>query len=121
MLNRQIRAFVLTIAAIGFLAVPVERGAAQTTLPVSMYCNSAGYADGYSRVECFGFASGGSGNYYYDWTPNPLYPLHEDGYDYALIPCARAYTYQTVYLTVTDLNTDATGSRSYRVFCTGAV
>ncbi|HEX8422951.1 MAG TPA: hypothetical protein VF634_06050 [Pyrinomonadaceae bacterium] len=79
-----------------------------------MYCNSAGYADGYSRVECFGFASGGSGNYYYDWTPNPLY---DDGYDYALIPCARAYIYQTVYLTVTDLNTGATGNSSYREFC----
>lgn len=115
MLNRQIRAFVLTIAAIGFLAVPVERGAAQTGLSVQMGCNSAGYADGYSRVECFGYASGGSGNYYYDWTPNPI--NIDDGFDYAVMPCARAYIYQMVYLTVTDLNTGATGSSSRKVWC----
>ncbi|HZH30202.1 MAG TPA: hypothetical protein VEY11_05525 [Pyrinomonadaceae bacterium] len=119
MLNRQIRALVLTIAAIGFLAVPIERGAAQTTLTVQMACNSLGYADGYSRVECFGYASGGSGNYYYDWTPNPD-PLHDDGFDYTVIRCARAYIYQTVYLTVTDLDTGATGNSSRKVWCGGA-
>lgn len=114
MLDIRIQALALTVAALGFLAVPVGRGAAQTGLSVQMGCNSAGYADGYSRVECFGYASGGSGNYYYDWTPNPLY---DDGFDYALMPCARAYIYQTVYLTVTDLNTGATGSSSRKVWC----
>jgi hypothetical protein len=120
MRSKLVLALLLTVAAAVLLAFPVERGAARTGLSVSMYCNSAGYADGYSRVECFGFASGGSGNYYYDWTPNPLYPLHEDGYDYAIIPCSRPYINQTVYLTVTDLSTGATGSDSYRVVCGGA-
>jgi len=117
MRNKLALALLLTVVVAVLLAVPVERGAARTGLSVQMGCNSAGYADGYSRVECFGFASGGSGNYYYDWTPDPLY---DDGFDYALMPCARAYRYQTVYLTVTDLNTGATGSASYRVFCGGA-
>ena len=115
MRNKLVLALALTAAVVAILALPVERGAARTGLSVSMYCNSAGYADGYSRAECFGFASGGSGNYYYDWTPNPLYDM--EGYDYVVVPCARAYIYQTVYLTVTDLNTGATGSDSYRVFC----
>jgi hypothetical protein len=108
-------ALALTVAIVVLLAVPVERGAARTGLSVQMGCNSAGYADGYSRVECFGYASGGSGNYYYDWTPNPINV--EDGYDYAVVPCARPYIYQTVYLTVTDLNTGATGSSSRKVWC----
>lgn len=111
MLNRRIRALVLAIAAVGFLTVPVERGAARTGLSVSTYCNSAGH----QRLECFGFASGGSGAYYYDWTPNALYG--SEGQDYAIIPCARAYRNQTVYLTVTDLNTGATGSTSTTEFC----
>lgn len=111
MLDIRIRALALTVAALGFLAVPVGRGAAQTGLSVQMGCYSAGH----QNVECFGFASGGSGAYYYDWTPNPLNV--EDGYDYALMPCAWAYSYQMVYLTVTDLNTGATGSISRRVWC----
>lgn len=104
MLSRRIRAFVLAAAALGLLAGPVERGAARTGVYVQMWCNSAGD----QRVDCFGYASGGSGAYYYDWTPNPLHD--GDGNDYVLIPCAWVYSYQTVHLTVTDLNTAATGS-----------
>ena len=111
MLNRRMRALVLAVAALGLLAVPVQRVSARTGVYASMSCYSAGH----QRVECYGYASGGSGNYYYDWTPNPLYG--GEGLDYVLIPCARAYSYQTVYLTVTDLNTGATGSSSRQVWC----
>lgn len=111
MLSRRIRALALAVAALGLLAVPVQRGAARTGLYVSTQCYSAGH----QRVECYGYASGGSGAYYYDWTPNPLYG--GEGQDYVLIPCARAYSYQTVYLTVTDLNTGATGSTSETQWC----
>ncbi len=111
MSNVRIRALALAVAAVGLLAVPVERGAARTGLSVQMWCNSAGD----QRMECFGSASGGSGSYYYDWTPNPLYD--GEGYDYVFIPCAWAYSYQTVHLTVTDLNTGATGSLSRRDWC----
>lgn len=111
MLSRRIRALVLAVAALGLLAFQVERGAARTGLSVQMWCNSAGH----QRAECYGYASGGSGNYYYDWTPNPLYG--GEGQDYVLIPCARAYSYQNIYLTVTDLSTGATGSTSGSWWC----
>jgi hypothetical protein len=104
-------ALALTVAIVAILAAPVERGAARTGLYVSTSCYSAGH----QRVECYGYASGGSGAYYYDWTPNPLYG--GEGQGYVLIPCARAYSNQTVYLTVTDLNTGATGSASETQWC----
>ena len=76
MLSRRIRALVLAIAALGLLAVPVERGAARSGVYASMQCYSAGH----QRVECYGYASGGSGSYYNDWTPNPQPPrLHRCG------------------------------------------
>lgn len=111
MRTKLILALVLTAVVAAILAVTVERGEARTGLSVTIWCNSAGD----QRMECFGGASGGSGNYYYDWTPNPLYD--GDGNDYVLIPCTQAYSYQTVYLTVTDLNTNATGSLSRRDWC----
>jgi len=111
MLNRRIRALVLAVAALGLLAVPVERGAARSGVYVSIWCNSLGD----SRMECFGHVSGGSGNYYYNWTPDPLYD--HDGYDYVHFACTQVYNYQTVYLTVTDLSTDATGSTWHKEFC----
>jgi hypothetical protein len=111
MSKKLILALVLTAVVAVLLAVPVERGAARTGLYVSTQCYSAGH----QRVECYGYASGGSGAYFYDWTPNPLYG--GEGQDYVLIPCARAYSYQTVYLTVTDQSTGATGSASEIQWC----
>lgn len=111
MRNKLILALALAFVALAPLAAPVKRVEARTGLSVSTYCNSAGH----QRLECFGFASGGSGNYYYDWTPNGIYG--SEGQDYAIIPCARAYRNQTVYLTVTDLSTGATGSTYTTEFC----
>jgi hypothetical protein len=106
MLNRQIRAFVLTIAAIGFLAVPVERSAAQTTLTVGAYCLPLG--DG-SHLECNASPSGGVAPYTYDWTPDPAPGYGEDSW--TVVPCSAKY-YNPVYgyyvyqasVTVTDSN-----------------
>jgi hypothetical protein len=112
MLNRRIRALVLAVAAVAVLpAVPVERGAARTTLSVSLYCISAGH----KRLDCQAYPSGGSGTYvYYHWTPTPVGGYQ--GAPYALIPCARAYANQTASVTVTDSN-GATASTSATAYC----
>lgn len=43
MSHKRIRALVLAIAAVGFLATPVESGAARTTLSVNIGCVSIGF------------------------------------------------------------------------------
>jgi hypothetical protein len=114
MSNRRIRALVLAVAAVGFLAVPVNRGAARTAVTVSLYCISAGH----QRLDCQAYPSGGSGTYvYYHWTPTPV-----GGYSgpYVLIPCARAYANQTASVTVTDSN-GATGSATKTTYCGDAL
>ena len=96
MLKIRIRALVLAIAAIGFLAVPVERGAARTTLDVGISCTSIGF----QRLECYADVTGGTGTYTsYQWSP-PSYP--GGATDYVIIRCSRPNANQTVYLTVTD-------------------
>lgn len=101
-------ALALTIAIVVLLAAPVERGAARTGWSAQMRCTSAGY----KLLECLGDPVGA---HYYDWTPNPLY--NGDGSDNVIIPCDWEYTYQTVHLTVTDLNTGATDSVSRVQWC----
>lgn len=120
MLNRQIRAFVLTIAAIGFLAVPIERGAAApaaTTDPLtvdSMYCLSLGYG----RMECFAYVSGGTGTYFYNWYPAATYTDgYNDGWGYMTSTC-KPYAFSTQNVTVTD-SAGATASRSYSYWYCG--
>lgn len=113
MSNKRILALTLAAAVVAavLLAVPVDRGAARTTLTVSLYCISAGN----QRLDCQAYPSGGSGTYvYYHWTPTPVSGYQ--GYQYALIPCARAYANQTASVTVTDSN-GATASDSQTAFC----
>lgn len=86
MLNRRIRALALAVAAVGFLAVPVERGAARTTLTVWASCLPLG--DG-SHLECYASPSGGVAPYTYDWTPNPA-PGHGE-YSWTVVPCSAKY------------------------------
>ena len=110
MLNVRIRALVLTVAAVGFLAVPVGRGAAQTTLSVGISCISIGF----QRLECHADVSGGTGTYTsYQWSP-PSYP--GGATDYVIIRCSRPNAIQTVYLTVTDSGGN-TGSGSTSRYC----
>jgi hypothetical protein len=90
MLNNRIRVLVLTIAAVGFLAVPVGRSAAQTPLNFHYYCQSAGNL----RLWCTASPSGGGPPYTYNWTPNP-----ESGWTEAaetIVPCQFPH-YHTVY------------------------
>lgn len=111
MSHRRIRALVLAVAALGLLAVPVDRGAARTSLTVGLYCISAGH----QRLDCQAYPSGGSGTYvYYHWTPTPVGGYQ--GGPYVLIPCARAYANQTASVTVTDSN-GATASTRATAFC----
>jgi len=103
MLNRRIRALALTIVALGFPAVPVNRGAAYPTMTTSAYCLSLG--DG--RLECTASVSGGVPPYTYNWSPDPISPWTED--EYTVVPCSNpvynlrteTWTYK-VSLTVTD-------------------
>jgi hypothetical protein len=110
MLNYRIRVFVLTIAAVGFLAVPIERGAAApavTTNPLTvngLYCLSLGGG----RMECFASVSGGTGTYFYDWYPAATL----DGDDGYMNGTCKPYAFNTQRVTVTD-SAGATASRSY--------
>ncbi|HEV2705342.1 MAG TPA: hypothetical protein VGV59_05430 [Pyrinomonadaceae bacterium] len=110
MLSHRMRMLVLAIVAIVLLVVPGNSGAAPTSLNVGLYCISLGH----QRLECHFEVSGGTGVYTYRWTP-PASRVAED-VGIAIIPCARAYSYQTVYLNVTD-SSGATGSASTTTFC----
>jgi hypothetical protein len=115
MLNIRIRALVLAVAALGLLAIPVNRGEARTALSVSLYCVSAGH----QRLDCQAYAAGGSGTYvYYHWTPTPV--AGYQGGPYVLIPCARAYANQTASVTVTDSN-GATAGATKTTYCGDAL
>jgi hypothetical protein len=108
MSNKRILAFILTVIAL--LVVPAVGSASRTTLDVGMYCISLGH----QRLECHFEVSGGTGSYTYQFTP-PASRVAED-VGTAIVPCARAYTLQTVYLNVTDSNGD-TGSASTTTYC----
>lgn len=108
MSNKRILALVLAVVAL--LVVPASRGASRTTLDVGMYCISLGH----QRLECHFEVSGGTGSYTYQFTP-PASRVAED-VGIAIVPCARAYTVQTVYLNVTDSN-GQTGSASTATYC----
>lgn len=108
MSNKRILALALTVVA--FLVVPVNRGTSRTTLDVGMYCISLGH----QRLECHFEVSGGTGVYTYQFTPPASRVAADVGI--AIVPCARAYSLQTVYLTVTD-SSGATGSASATEYC----
>ena len=108
MSNKRILALVLTVVAL--LVVPVSRGTSRTTLSVGMYCISLGH----QRLECHFEVSGGTGSYTYQFTPPASRVAADVGI--AIVPCARAYSYQTVYLNVTD-SAGATGSASTTEWC----
>lgn len=108
MSNKRILALALTLVAL--LVVPVNRGASRTTLDVGLYCISLGH----QRLECHFEVSGGTGSYTYQFTP-PASRIAAD-VGIAIVPCARAYSYQTVYLNVTD-SSGATGSASTTTWC----
>jgi hypothetical protein len=110
MLNRLIRALVIAVAFAMLLAAPGRSSAARTGLDVSMYCISLGH----QRLECHFEVSGGTGVYTYQWTPTPSRVAYDVGI--AIVPCARAYSMQTVYLNVTD-SAGATGGISDTHFC----
>lgn len=104
----SIRALVLIVAVACLLGIPSKSGAAPTTLTVGMYCISLGHA----RLECHVEVNGGTPPYSYTWTP----PRTGGSNTIAIIPCARAYSNQTVYLTVTD-SLGATASTSDTHYC----
>jgi len=115
MLNNRIRVLILTIAAVGFLAVPIERvaaaGATATNLLTvdGLYCLSLGGG----RMECFASVSGGTGTYFYDWYPAATLD-DDDGY---MNGTCKPYALNTQQVTVTD-SAGATASRSYsNYFC----
>lgn len=96
-----IRALALIIAVAGLLATSVIPGTASTTLSVnSVYCSSLGGG----RFECYGYVSGGTYPYTYNWTPTPVV---NNGY-YMVGNC-RVGRPQVVQLAVTDSsgNTDS--------------
>jgi hypothetical protein len=109
MSNKRMLALVLAIAIVVLLAVPMQRGAARTTIGVSLFCDSQGH----QVLECFATVNGGTGSYTnYQWTPTEF----AGGGDYVLVHCGPVYHNQTVYLTVTDSN-GATGSGSFVAYC----
>jgi hypothetical protein len=109
MSNKRILALVLTVVAL--LIVPINRGrATRTTLAVGLYCISLGH----QRLECHFEVSGGTGSYTYQFTP-PASRVAED-VGIAIVPCARAYSLQSVYLNVTDSNGE-TGSANTTTYC----
>ena len=110
MSNKRILALLLTVVALVRLAAPAERGAARTGLSVGLYCISLGH----QRLECHFDVSGGTAPYTYQFTPPASRVAADVGI--AIVPCARAYSLQTVYLTVTDSN-GLTGSASTVEYC----
>jgi hypothetical protein len=110
MFNSRIRAVVLAVAVVALLVVPGKPSAATTTLDVNMYCISLGH----QRLECHFEVAGGTGVYTYQFTPPASRVAADIGV--AIVPCARAYSLQTVYLTVTDSNGE-TGSASTTAYC----
>lgn len=111
MLNNLIRALALAVAVSILLAAPGKSDAAPPTgLDVGLYCISLGH----QRLECHFEVNGGTGVYTYQWTPTPTRVALDVGI--AIVPCARAYSFQTVYLNVTD-SAGATGSASTTHFC----
>lgn len=110
MSHKRILALVLSVAAVGFLVVPVDRGAAKTTLDVGISCTSIGF----QRLECYAEVLGGTGTYTnYQWSP-PSYP--GGATEHVIIRCSRNYANQTVYLTVTD-SAGNTGTGSTIHYC----
>lgn len=122
MLNMRIRALVLAVAALGLLAVPVERGAAQPTLSVGATCYPLG--DG-SHLECTASPSGGVAPYTYNWTPNPAPGYGEDFW--TVIPCSMwsynprtsSYIYRAS-VTVTDSYGATASTTAYTTSCGAA-
>src|ERR1041384_1384131 len=110
MLSNMIRALVLALAVALLLAVPGRTGAARTGLDVGLYC----IALGHQRLECHFEVNGGTGVYTYQWTPTPNRVALDVGI--AIVPCAQAYTNQTVTLNVTD-RLGATGGASTTTYC----
>lgn len=107
--SHWIRALALAVVAVGILVISGKSGAApRRTLSVGIYCISLGH----QRLECSADASGGSGSYTYQWTPTPII-----GNQNAIIRCARAYSYQTVSVTVTDSSNGATAGDSGSFYC----
>jgi hypothetical protein len=104
-----IRALVLTIVAVGLLLIPGKSGTASPTpVAVGIYCISLGH----QRLECHADVSGGTGVYTYQWSRTPI----AGSTDLVIVRCARAYSNQTVTLTVTDSG-GATGSSTTTTFC----
>lgn len=122
MRNRLILALALTVAIVAILALPVERGAARTTLTTSASCLPLG--DG-SHLECTAYPSGGVPPYTYDWTPNPA-PGYYDEY-WTVVPCSiksynpvhQYYIYQAS-VTVTDSYGATASTTAYTTSCGGA-
>jgi hypothetical protein len=110
MSNKRILPFVLAAAAVAILVVPGKSGAPRRTVDVGMYCISLGH----QRLECHFEVTGGTAPYTYQFTP-PASRIAED-VGIAIVPCARAYSLQTVYLTVTD-SYGATGSIQDTHYC----
>ena len=111
-----IRTLALIVAVAALLGIPGKSGAAPTAPYVSLYCISLGH----QRLECHVAAYGGTAPYSYQWTP-PKTPAGSstggEGQEViAIIPCARAYANQTVYVTATD-SIGATGSASTTCYC----
>lgn len=110
MSNRRILALTLTIAVVALLAVTGNRGAAQPTLSVGMYCISLGH----QRLECHFEVAGGTAPYTYQFTPQATRVAADVGI--AIVPCAPLDSLETVTLVVTD-SSSATGSDTTTAWC----
>jgi hypothetical protein len=115
-------ALALTVALVVLLAVPIERGAARTTLTTSAGCLPLG--DG-SHLECTAYPSGGVPPYTYNWTPDPATGFTEDYW--TVVPCSiRTYNSRYGYyvyqasVTVTDSNGAQASATTYTNSCSEA-
>lgn len=92
------------------LPTPVRQSAAQPSLAVGVYCIYLGR----NRNECHADVSGGTGNYTYQWSPQPL----AGGGEIAIIGCPGT-AQQTISVNVTDSGGN-TGSFSGVFQCCGS-
>jgi hypothetical protein len=106
--THRIRALLL-IAVVGLLFIPINSGAARTTVTVGLAC----YSLGHQRLQCEADAAGGSGSYSYQWTPTPS----SGGQQLAIVRCGAAFQYQAVSVTVTDSVTAESDTASGSFFC----
>ncbi|TQF06380.1 hypothetical protein E6W39_34430 [Kitasatospora acidiphila] len=99
----------LALATLG-LAAPAH---ATGTLSVSGYCEG----EGNSVFTCDATASGGSGNYAYQWTPQGFSGIIAGQGTPSLYSHCPPSTADRVNLTVTDLTTGATGTDQFGFYC----